>query len=310
MDESKGRYRGRFAPSPTGPLHFGSLVAAVASWLDARAAGGEWLVRVEDLDQPRCVPGAEDSILRTLEVCGLDWDGEVARQRDRCEHYAQALEMLKRSGDAFACGCTRREIADSRTGERAAGEVPYPGTCRNGLRLGRAVRAWRLKVNEGVVRFRDRLQGEQAQDVLGEVGDFVLQRADGIWAYQLAVVVDDTAQGITDVVRGADLLSSTPRQIALQRALELETPRYLHVPAAANARGEKLSKQTLAPEAGVRDLPAVLRFLGLTPPPDAQGRELLVWAVGQWDVSSLPARQSTPLPGELSTAGSGGSRRG
>ncbi|MCL4796285.1 MAG: tRNA glutamyl-Q(34) synthetase GluQRS [Bryobacteraceae bacterium] len=281
-------YRGRFAPSPTGPLHFGSLVAAVASFLDARAAGGEWLVRMEDLDTPRCVPGAADSILRTLEACGLEWDGEVSWQSERLDLYRAVLDRLRGEGRAYPCACTRKELADSAAGRTKSGETAYPGACRNGLPPGRAPRAWRFLVPSGTVDFDDRVQGPQLSNVETETGDFVLLRADGIFAYQLAVVVDDAGQGITDVVRGADLLGSTARQIALQQALAYRTPRYLHVPVAANAAGEKLSKQTRAPEAGVNDLPAVLRFLGFSPP-DLRGGELLRWAVAEWNAARVPA---------------------
>jgi glutamyl-Q tRNA(Asp) synthetase len=281
-------YRGRFAPSPSGPLHFGSLAAAVASWLDARAAGGEWLVRIEDLDTPRCAPGAAPAILRTLEECGLHWDGDVEFQSRRLPLYRGALDELIARGQAYPCACTRREISDSAVSRPPSGETPYPGHCRAGLPAGRAPRSWRLRVPSGSFSYVDRHQGPQAEDVERETGDFILLRADGIFAYQLAVVVDDAAQGITDVVRGADLLASTPRQLALQQALGLPEPRYLHVPVAANHRGEKLSKQTQAPAAGTAALPAVLRFLGLDPPPDLEGADLLRWAAARWDPARLP----------------------
>ncbi|HSN19634.1 MAG TPA: tRNA glutamyl-Q(34) synthetase GluQRS, partial [Usitatibacter sp.] len=257
-------YHGRFAPSPTGPLHFGSLVAALASWLDARAAAGRWSVRIEDVDSPRSVPGAGDAILRALEACGLEWDGEVARQSARTALYEEALERLRRAGAVYRCRCTRREIADSAI--RGIEGAVYPGTCR-GLSLAPDARcAERFRVPAGVVGFDDRVQGPVAQDVARDVGDFVLKRRDGLHAYQLAVVVDDAQQGVTDVVRGADLLASTPRQILLQRALGFATPRYLHFPVAVDARGEKLSKQNLAPalegRAAAARLPAALAFLG------------------------------------------------
>ena len=210
-------YRGRFAPSPTGPLHFGSLVAAVGSWADARAHGGEWLVRMEDLDPPREVPGAADEILRTLEALGLEPDGPVVRQSERGDAYRAALDRLRDRGVLFACGCTRREIADSGLPGSDGGLV-YPGTCRNGPPPGRPARALRVRVDDAVIAFDDALQGRVSQDLGRDVGDFVLLRADGFFAYQLAVVVDDAAQGITDVVRGIDLIDSTPRQIFLQRA--------------------------------------------------------------------------------------------
>lgn len=234
-------YRGRFAPSPTGPLHAGSLAAALASWLDARAHGGNWLVRIEDLDPPREVPGATRDILRTLAEFGLESDEPVAHQSARMALYEDAFRRLLELGVVYGCACTRSEIEGAAA---AAGLAPgiYPGTCRQGTG-GRAVRAWRYRV-DGIAAFIDRATGPQSQDLAQAVGDFVVRRADGLWAYQLAVVVDDDNQGVTDVVRGADLLDNTPRQIALQRALGLRTPRYLHVPVVVNGRGEKLSKQT------------------------------------------------------------------
>ena len=246
MDEAAVQtYLGRFAPSPTGPLHFGSLVAALASYLDARYHdGGRWLVRIEDVDEPRTVPGAADSILRCLEAYGMEWDGPVVYQSRRKDLYRAALEAL--GSHAFPCGCSR---------------VPgiYPGTCRNGLPAGKTARAWRLRVDDNVISFVDRLRGPQT-DVLAETtGDFVLLRADGYFAYQLAVVVDDADQGVTDVVRGEDLLDSTGRQILLQRLLGYPTPRYAHIPVVRDASGEKLSKQTLAPPVDERGDEATLR---------------------------------------------------
>jgi glutamyl-Q tRNA(Asp) synthetase len=254
-------YAGRFAPSPTGPLHFGSLVAALASWHDARAAGGRWLVRMEDLDAPRTQPGAAEDILRTLQSLGLHGDGPVLFQSTRSMDYEKAIQSIKTH--TYWCGCTRREIADSSLGLAADGAQIYPGTCRNGLPPGREPRALRVRVPDEVISFTDRVQGRIEQNLAREVGDFVLHRADGQFAYQLAVVVDDAAQGITDVVRGADLLDSTARQIYLQRLLGLPTPRYLHVPVAVNAAGEKLSKQTGAtPIDPKTDVPRALAFLG------------------------------------------------
>ena len=216
-------YVGRFAPSPTGPLHFGSLVAALASWLDARAAGGRWLVRIEDLDTPRTTPGAADAILRTLERLGLGWDGEVAHQSARTRRYEAALQVL--DGSTYWCGCTRREIADSSLGVAGDGAQIYPGTCRHGIASGKGARALRLRTTAESIGFTDRVQGPQQQVLERDVGDFVLYRADGQHAYQLAVVVDDAEQGVTDVVRGADLLDSTPRQLYLQRLLGYPQPR-------------------------------------------------------------------------------------
>ncbi|MBC7803975.1 MAG: tRNA glutamyl-Q(34) synthetase GluQRS [Candidatus Parcubacteria bacterium] len=282
-------YVGRFAPSPTGPLHFGSLVAALASWLDSRSAAGRWLLRMEDLDRPRVVPGAEDAILRQLEACGLEWDGAVVRQSDRLERYAEGLRKL--GSRSYPCSCTRRELEDSALA--IDGSRIYPGTCRAGVAPGRLPRAIRLRTDAEPVRFDDRVQGRFEQRVEPEVGDFVLRRADGIYAYQLAVVVDDAAQEVTDVVRGADLLDSTARQIFLQRALGLPTPRYLHVPVATNAAGEKLSKQTRAPDAGLHDLPRALAFLGMPTPAGMAGTELLAWAVGAWDPARIASRRAS-----------------
>jgi glutamyl-Q tRNA(Asp) synthetase len=240
-------YIGRFAPSPTGPLHAGSLVAALASYLDARVNHGRWLIRIEDIDEARTVAGAAEDIIQTLAAFGMRSDGEILWQSTRQIRYSAAFDKL---GDAvYACACSRKEIADSRLTLAADGAVIYPGTCRNGLAPGRAPRAWRLRVPaasdpHALIQFDDRWQGLISENLTEHVGDFVLKRADGFWAYQLAVVVDDAEQGVTDIVRGADLLESTPRQIYLQRLLGLSTPRYLHVPAVVNDRGEKLSKQT------------------------------------------------------------------
>jgi len=249
-------YRGRFAPSPTGPLHQGSLVAAMASYLDAKAHGGQWFVRIEDLDFDRNAQGADSHILHSLQRCGMQWDGDVTWQSQRQSLYQQAIERL---GDqVYPCGCSRKEIADSRLRRGEPASQIYPGTCREGLVAGKVPRAWRLRLPQPhhVVHFEDRYLGPQQQDISTEVGDFILKRADGFWAYQLAVVVDDAEQGMTDIVRGADLLDSTARQIYLQQVLGLPRVRYLHVPVVNNALGEKLSKQTgaLAFDRGDNDL--------------------------------------------------------
>jgi glutamyl-Q tRNA(Asp) synthetase len=286
-------YRGRFAPSPTGPLHFGSLVAAVASYLEARSRAGEWLVRMEDLDTPRVVAGAADEILRALEACGMQWDGAIVKQSTRTDAYHAELHRLRAMGLVYPCACSRREIADSAV-SGIEGPV-YPGTCRNGLAPGKAVRAWRINTHGAEVRFDDAIQGAVGQNLEADIGDFVLLRADHVYAYQLAVVTDDAEQGITDVVRGADLLDSTPRQIYLQRLLKFPTPRYCHVPVVVNAAGEKLSKQTLAqPVDAARPLPtllATLRFLGQQPP-DALAKanieEFWDWAIGNWRIERVP----------------------
>ncbi len=283
-------YIGRFAPSPSGPLHAGSLVAALASWLDARAHGGTWLVRIEDVDGPRTVTGAEDEILRQLHALGLVPDAPPVRQSGRGVLYESALQRLRDLDLAYPCGCTRREIeselaALGQPAQRGT-ELIYPGTCRNGLN-GKPAGAWRLSCGENTrIVWHDRRLGEQQQDVTHAVGDFVLQRADGPWAYQLAVVVDDAEQGVTDIVRGEDLADNTARQIHLQRLLELPTPRYLHTPLVRDARGEKLSKSNGAPPLDVSDPLAVLRdaaeALGLPPSRAATPNEWLQNAVQAW----------------------------
>ena len=302
-------YRGRFAPSPTGPLHIGSLVAAMASYCDARSAGGEWLVRIEDVDQPRTRPGAASAILATLERYGFAWTAPVERQSARTGLYRAALARLIASGDAYACACTRRELESAPLG--AGGERVYPGTCRDGIpadRAGRSQRAWRVRVGcapaDAVVEHRDRLQGPLVQDLAREVGDFVVLRADRLFAYQLAVVVDDAAQGITDIVRGADLCASTPRQIFLQRRLGYPTPSYLHVPVAINADGLKLSKQTGAAPLPHDPVPALLaawRFLGQPdiagPGRPATAAEFWTAAVPAWTRSQVPPVAMLPLRG-------------
>jgi glutamyl-Q tRNA(Asp) synthetase len=277
-------YVGRFAPSPTGPLHFGSLVAALASYMEARNAKGKWLVRMEDLDKPREQPGAADAILRTLEAFGLHWDGAVEYQSRRIARYAAAMSRLK--DHAYPCGCTRSEIADSALA--IDGARVYRGTCRAGLPPGKTVRSIRVRA-EGEIRFTDRVQGDQAQVLERDVGDFVLCRADGHYAYQLAVVVDDADQRVTDIVRGADLLDSTARQIHLQRLLGYDTPRYLHVPVAVNAAGEKLSKQTGAepvdPARRAEALRRAFAFLG------QPGTDDLAEGLGNWKPSLIPKRR-------------------
>lgn len=295
-------YRGRFAPSPTGPLHFGSLVAAVGSYLDARNQAGEWLVRIEDLDPPREAPGAAAMILRTLERLALFWDGPVVYQSQRGDQYAAALEQLQTRQYLFSCSCSRREIVDSAI---AGVEGPiYPGTCRHKvsddtLNPG----ALRVRVNDSDLIFSDRLQGRIAQNLSRDIGDFIIRRADGVYAYQLAVVVDDAQQGITQVVRGSDLLLSTTRQIYLQQLLGYSTPGYLHLPIAVNSSGEKLSKQTYADPVDIRAgralAVAVLGFLGQTIPEDSADMTLSeLWssAALTWDPQSLPPARTGVSP--------------
>jgi len=293
-------YIGRFAPSPTGPLHFGSLAAAVASYLDARQARGHWHLRMEDLDPPRVQPGAERSILSGLEIFGLHWDGPVVRQSQRTEAYRAALDRLNTDGWLYPCGCSRREIEElAHAGP--AGSV-YPGTCRIGLEPGRVARALRLNTEGALIEFADRRFGLMQVQLEREIGDFVVMRADGYFAYHLAVVVDDAELGVTDVVRGADLLDCTAQQIYLQGRLGLATPRYLHVPCAVNADGQKLSKQNHAPalQTGnpVPQLLSVLAFLNQRLP----GREDLgslsdfwAYAIATWSPERLPATRELRL---------------
>ena len=340
-------YRGRFAPSPTGPLHFGSLATAVGSYLDAKHHHGTWLVRMEDLDTPRCVPGAADGILRTLEAFGLYWDDvgralpaiektmsgkarpTVMHQSQRSNAYEEALQHLQAINAIYPCCCTRKEISDSAL-HGIEGPV-YPGTCRNGIPAGREGRAWRVRTDDRLVEFNDALQGGHpdtvrvsgecgrggpaaapasgcfavtcrsriTQHLESEIGDFVVKRADGLFAYQLAVVVDDAFQGITHVVRGSDLLYSTPRQIYLQQLLGFTTPAYMHLPVAVNAQGDKLSKQTLAPAITTDDiiatLIAVLEFLRQQPPAELlQGsvEEILGWAAAHWQPERMRGKKT------------------
>ncbi|HEX4882506.1 MAG TPA: tRNA glutamyl-Q(34) synthetase GluQRS [Casimicrobiaceae bacterium] len=296
---------GRFAPSPTGPLHFGSLVAAVASHCDARSSGGRWLLRIEDVDEPRTRPGAAADIVRTLATYGFRWDGEVVVQSARTPLYEAALARLVAAGHAYPCACTRRELAPAPVG--VGGERVYPGTCRAGIprdRAARTQRAWRVNVDDAIVTFDDRLQGRETQHLRTDVGDFVVKRADGSFAYQLAVVVDDAAQGVTAVVRGADLLASTPRQIHLQRLLGLPTPTYLHVPVAIDAAGEKLSKQTRARALPAEPLDALLAAWRFLDQPAPDGRPASVdafWrhAHASWNAARLPPVRMLPAPAGL-----------
>ena len=285
-------YRGRFAPSPTGPLHFGSVIAAVGSFLEARRRQGEWLVRVDDLDTPRNAPGAADAILGVLDRLGLHWDGDVCFQGARAERYREGLKSLRLAGWTYSCGCSRKDYLGV-----------YPGTCRYGLAAGKRARSQRLRVAETTIHMNDTIQGESSQRLHESVGDFVVQRADGIVAYHLAVVLDDADFGISDVVRGADLLDSTPRQIHLQHCLGLPTPRYAHLPIAVNGAGQKLSKQSYAEP--VTDTPAVpllisaLEFLGQQPDAqlcDASLDELWSWAIGHWCMDRVPRRRAIGWP--------------
>jgi glutamyl-Q tRNA(Asp) synthetase len=301
-------YIGRFAPSPTGLLHFGSLVAAVASYCDAKSQGGKWLLRMEDLDKPREVKGATNEILRTLEGFGFEWDDDVICQSQRNEIYAEALNTLQKQNLIYPCTCTRKEIADSSNAQGIDGLI-YPKTCLNKPTLQTNIHAaYRATVLNENISFLDKIQGEITQNMARDVGDFIVKRADGLFAYQLAVVVDDAVQGITNIVRGADLLNSTPRQIYLQQCLNFITPHYAHIPIAVNAAGEKLSKQTLAkpicisPETPSHltehQLFNALNFLGQHPPVEIKNAtlsEMWRWAINHWEISAVPnQRQIKP----------------
>lgn len=279
---------GRFAPSPTGPLHFGSVVTAVASYLDVQAEGGRWLLRIDDLDLPRIERGASERILATLEALALPWHGQVVYQSTRGEAYADALAQLEALRLVYRCRCSRKTI-----GPRA-----YPGTCR-AKRLGGdgACLALRVRVDDTPIVVHDLLQGDYVQQLASYCGDFVVRRADGVYAYHLAAAVDDAWSGVTQVTRGSDLLESTPRQIHLQRVLGLPTPRYAHLPVVLDARGDKLSKQTHAPAVtpgnAAHALFHALAFLGLAPPSDALGAgcgELLAWALPRWRLAAIDAK--------------------
>jgi glutamyl-Q tRNA(Asp) synthetase len=291
------KYIGRFAPSPSGPLHFGSLVAALASYLDAKAHGGTWLVRIEDVDETRCKPEHADDILRTLAAFGLNWDGKVMVQSRRKPAYEQALARLSKASLTYACTCSRKEIADSAMG--IEGPI-YPGTCRV-LAMPNKNNAIRVLTNDEPIHFTDRVQDEISQRIEPDIGDFVVKRRDGLFAYQLAVVVDDAAQGVTHVVRGADLLDSTARQIYLQQLLGFITPQYLHVPIVTNDVGQKLSKQTLAPGISTADavtvIEAALRLLGqANPGSNLPVPELLIAAARNWRVNTIPGVRAAPTP--------------
>lgn len=287
---------GRFAPSPTGPLHFGTLLAALGSYLLAKCSGGCWLLRIEDLDPPRVVPGAADTMLRLLEQLGFEWDGEIVYQSQRFERYRQVLEQLRQHGRVFDCSCSRREILASAPHPGEEGPV-YPGTCRNGVRGSRAERAVRLQVPDENISYHDGVLGEQNQNLEKEVGDFVLHRVDGLFAYQLAVVVDDIDAGITQVVRGADLLSSTPRQIYLYRCLDVVPPNYFHLPLAFGDNDKKLSKRNgdiglITPANGSNMVWRALEFLGQSPPEElfnSTPEELFSWGKENFHAEKIPA---------------------
>ena len=294
-------YIGRFAPSPTGPLHIGSLIAAVASYLEARRHHGRLLVLIEDIDAPRTIPGAASTILDQLAAHGLEWDGEVLWQSWRLDAYQEVLDHLREKGFVYPCACSRKEIADSSL-RAPDGSYRYPGTCRQGLPANRQAHAWRVRTDAGPLPWQDLIQGAQQEDVWETIGDFVLRRGDGQFAYQLAVVVDDARQNVTHVVRGADLLDSTARQILLQRLLGYPQPVYAHLPVATNPAGEKLSKQTLAApissEQPAENLWRVLHFLAQNPPATLRHaglEELWQWAFANWDLEKVPRKRHSVI---------------
>lgn len=294
-------YIGRFAPSPTGPLHFGSLVAALASYLDAKANDGQWLLRMEDLDKPREVPGAADHILHTLQAFGFEWDGPVVYQSNNIDQYEAVLADLKSQGYIYPCTCSRKDIADKATNKGIEGFI-YPQTCLNNTINPDKTPAWRIQATDCVIGFDDAVQGHVEHALMHDIGDFILKRADGIFAYQLAVIVDDANANITNIVRGADLLDSTTRQIYLQQLLHDQTPCYLHIPVASNTHGQKLSKQTLAEALDASQAALYLwqaaDFLHQQPPIALKTESLnsfWQWAINHWQPSQIPSKLKLPL---------------
>jgi len=291
----KKTYRGRFAPSPTGPMHFGSLLAAISSYAQARQQQGKWLVRIEDLDLPRCDTTSTKLILNAIEAYGMQWDEDIVYQSQRDDYYQAALDILIEQGDTYGCACTRKEINNATT-TNETNDI-YPGTCRNGLQNGKKARSIRMRVSDVGTNFIDSVQPPFSQNLITDVGDFVIKRADNLFAYQLAVVVDDALQEITEVVRGSDMLDSTPRQIFLQQRLNYLTPEYMHIPLATNTAGQKLSKQTLAPAIETADprptLINALHFLQQDIPTEFRDNsvdEIWQWVVKNWSAKNIPAR--------------------
>ncbi|MCK4743363.1 MAG: tRNA glutamyl-Q(34) synthetase GluQRS [Sulfuriflexus sp.] len=293
------KYRGRFAPSPTGPLHFGSLLAAISSYAQARQQQGQWLVRIEDVDLPRCDPDSTKLILKALESYGLYWDEEIVYQSQRDKYYKVALDVLNTQNDTYGCACTRKEIIKAIAANDTASV--YPGTCSNGIAKGKTARSIRMRANNSKMSFNDAVQGEFSQHLAKDVGDFIIRRSDGLFAYQLAVVVDDALQNITDVVRGSDMLDSTPRQIYLQQHLNYATPNYMHIPLATHSDGHKLSKQTMAPAITLDDprptLIKALNFLGQQAPHELRDTNIETiwgWVIQNWSAENIPATLSLP----------------
>ncbi len=294
---NKNSYIGRFAPSPTGPLHFGSLVAAVSSFAQARAHQGQWLVRIEDVDLLRCDTTSTTLILNTLAAYGMHWDDEIIYQSQRDDAYQTALDILKNKNLSYGCACSRKDINENTTSSDTA--LIYPGTCKHGLAEGKIARSVRLRTDDQEISFNDIVQGYFIQHISKQVGDFIIKRTDGLFAYQLAVVVDDAEENITEVVRGSDMLDSTPRQILLQRLLGYSTPTYMHTPLAVNSDGRKLSKQNRAPAIEVNDprptLLKALNFLGQQPPGELRNSDIdsiWEWVIKHWSAVAIPAQHS------------------
>jgi glutamyl-Q tRNA(Asp) synthetase len=300
VTDGRSSYVGRFAPSPTGPLHYGSLLAAIASYAQARVSGGQWLVRIEDIDPPREQPGSDQLILRALERFGFEWDGEVVYQSSFATHHEALIQELLEAGQAYRCSCSRRDLADAPRG--SLGTI-YPGNCRNGCSADEF--AIRVLTDDSPIEFEDAIQGKVSQRLESESGDFVIKRRDGLVAYNFAVVVDDADQGITEVVRGVDLLDSTPRHIHLQRLMKLPTPAYMHIPVAVNPDGQKLSKLTGARAIDERRpgdlLFDALRALDQGPPDDLASAEpeyLWEWLFAHWNPGTLAGRTEVPTDGQ------------
>jgi len=302
LEPRTSRYRGRFAPTPSGSLHFGSLIAAAGSYLQAKARQGEWLLRIDDIDPPREVAGASDAILTTLERFGFEWDGPVTYQSSRHELYQDALDSLQTMGKIYPCACSRKIIAEAQA--LSSNKNTYPGTCRKGLSQGQSARMLRMNTQGIVIDFDDLIQGHCKYDLETAVGDYVVLRVDGLFGYQLATGVDDATQGINEVVRGRDLLDSTPCQILIQQGLGLESPAYCHLPVALNKSGQKLSKQhhanPLSTNRASSQLWQALTFLGQKPPKEQHDIPLSTlweWAIANWQVDNIPKQQTNPLSG-------------
>lgn len=302
-EQNVSAYRGRFAPTPSGPLHFGSLTTAVGSYLQAKSQNGQWRIRIDDLDPPRVVKGAADTILKCLEIYGLNWDGPVLYQSSRHDAYQAALDELNKIGMIYPCACSRKDIKDTLAANRKTSLV-YPGTCRNGLKQGQQAETWRVKTDNSVIEFEDLFLGTSSQHVQKKVGDFLVKRVGDYYAYHLAVVVDDAYQGYTEIIRGYDLLESAHRQIFLQKLLNIIPPAYGHLPLVLNDQGKKMSKQNLTEKSIINSDPvptlcAALRVLGQPLPEGILESDIdsfWEWAIKNWRVEAVPAGKAAPYP--------------